>query len=66
MIFTPSLIGRDRDGVVRLVYDAIQRCDVDTRKILYQNIVLAGGTTMIENFAARMKKDISVQILPQF
>jgi len=33
-------------------------CDVDLRKDLY-NIYVHGGTTMLPNFAGRLKKEIS-------
>merc|ERR1719223_1695462 len=48
VMFKPSLIGKEDDGVHQLTYDSIMKCDVDIRKDLYGNIVLSGGTTMFE------------------
>jgi len=34
------------------------KCDVDIRKDLYNNIIIAGGTTMFKGFAERLTKEI--------
>jgi len=34
------------------------KCDTEIRRILFKNIVLAGGTTAIEGMRERMKKEI--------
>ena len=36
----------------------IQNCPIDTRRKLYQNIVLSGGSTMFKDFARRLQRDI--------
>jgi actin-related protein len=58
VMFKPSLIGKEDDGIHQLTYDSIMKCDVDIRKDLYGNIVLSGGTTMFEGVAERMEKEI--------
>jgi len=58
VLFKPSLIGKEDDGVHQLTYDSIMKCDVDIRKDLYANIVLSGGTTMFEGIAERMEKEV--------
>ena len=35
------------------------KCDVDVRKDLYANVVLSGGTTMFNNIAERISKEVS-------
>ncbi len=37
---------------------AIMNCDMDLRKILYSNIILAGGCTALNNFSDRFHKDL--------
>ena len=44
-LFQPAFIGKESDGIHKLVYDSIMKCDVDVRKVLYANTVLSGGTT---------------------
>jgi len=58
ILFKPSLVGMEQSGVHQLTYDSIMKCDVDVRKDLYSNIVMSGGTTMLEGIGARMQKEI--------
>ncbi|XP_059488463.1 actin-like [Neocloeon triangulifer] len=59
LLFQPSLLGMDVRGVHEIVYSSIMRCAMDTRKELYKNIVLSGGSTMHPRFADRLQKEIS-------
>jgi centractin len=45
LLFQPSKIGLEYPGVHELIQQSIQACDVDLRKHLFQNVILAGGTT---------------------
>merc|ERR1712050_338180 len=36
-MFQPSLIGKESEGIHKLTYDSIQKCDVDIRRDLYTN-----------------------------
>lgn len=33
-------------------------CPIDTRRALYSNIVLSGGSTMFKGFGKRIKRDV--------
>ncbi|CAF2480274.1 unnamed protein product [Rotaria sp. Silwood2] len=57
-LFKPSMIGREEDGIAKMVYNTIMKCDVDVRRELYANIVLSGGTTMYSGITDRMGKEI--------
>jgi len=59
VLFKPSLIGKEEQGVHKLTYDSIMKCDVDIRKDLYSNTVLSGGTTMFDKIADRLKKEMT-------
>merc|ERR1711997_1080860 len=59
VLFKPSFIGKESDGIHTTTYDSIMKCDVDIRKDLYGNIVLSGGTTMFAGIADRMRKEIT-------
>lgn len=37
---------------------AIQKSDMDLRKVLYQNIVLSGGSTLFRGFGDRLLSEI--------
>jgi len=58
ILFQPSKIGMESEGVHTLTYQSIMKCDVDIRRDLYSNIVLSGGTTMYPGIADRMKKEL--------
>ena len=45
-------------GIHGLCYNAIMKCDVDTRKDFYCNIVLSGGNTMFPGITERIQKEI--------
>jgi len=63
VLFKPSFIGQEQEGIAVATYNSIMKCDVDIRKDLYGNIVLSGGTTMYEGIDERMTKDIT-QLAP--
>ena len=43
MLFKPSLIGEEQEGIDKATFTSIMKCDVDIRKDLYANIVMSGG-----------------------
>jgi len=57
-LFQPNLGGKEFDGVHKVTFDSIMKCDVDVRKDLNSNIILSGGTTMFEGMGERMYKEI--------
>merc|ERR1712164_222189 len=61
VLFKPSFIGLEQEGVHVLTYNSIMKCDVDIRKDLYNNIVLSGGSTMFSQIDERMKKEMESQ-----
>jgi actin beta/gamma 1 len=58
VLFQPSLIGVEQEGIHQLTFKSIQACGLDIKKDLYQNIVLSGGTTMFPKIEERMEKEI--------
>merc|ERR1719461_835927 len=64
VLFAPNLLGKESDGIHKMTYGSIMKCDVDIRKDLYGNIVLSGGSTMYEGMADRMTKEIKVLAPP--
>jgi len=59
VLFKPSFVGMEKEGVHILTNETIKKCDVDIRRDLYGNIVMSGGTTMFKDIDKRMKKEIS-------
>ena len=48
VLFQPDLIGEECQGIHEVLSNSIQKCDMDLRRTLYQNIVLAGGSTLLK------------------
>lgn len=63
-LFRPSLLGREQEGIHRLVFDSIAKCDLDLKGDLYKNIVLSGGSTMYPQLQERLKQEIAA-LAPQ-
>lgn len=45
-------------GLHEVLMFAIQKSDMDLRKVLYQNIVLSGGSTLFRGFGDRLLAEI--------
>ena len=45
-------------GIARLAYQSILKCDSDLKISLYNNIVLAGGTTLLRQFDERFNMEL--------
>jgi len=59
VLFQPNLVGRESDGIHKMTYESIMKCDVDVRRDLYRNTVLSGGSTMFPNMDARLSNEIT-------
>merc|ERR1712241_502526 len=57
-LFKPNAIGLESEGIHKLTYDSIMKCDVDIRKDLYANIVLSGGSTMFSGISDRLTNEM--------
>jgi actin-related protein len=59
VMFQPNLIGKESEGIHKLCYSSIMKCDVDIRRDLYTNTVLSGGTTMFPGIDVRLTKEMT-------
>jgi len=64
VLFQPNFIGKEQEGIHKLTFQSIQKCDIDIRKDLYQNVVMSGGTTMFKDVDKRMEKELK-NLAPQ-
>eukprot|EP01132_Coremiostelium_polycephalum_P004720 gene4720-5894_t len=62
-LFQPSLLGKEISGIHDMAFDSIMKCDIDIRQDLFNNIVLAGGTTMVTGFSQRLNKEF-IELVP--
>jgi actin-related protein 3 len=59
LFFNPEIYGSQHVTPLPDMIDiTIQNCPVDTRRRLYRNIVLSGGSTMFKDFARRLERDV--------
>jgi len=58
LLFDPSIIGVEQDGIHQCIYKAIKKSDTDLRKLLYSNILLAGGSTLFPGLGNRIFSEL--------
>jgi len=59
VFFNPEIYSGDYvTPLPEMVDNVIQTCPIDTRRPLYQNIVLSGGSTMYKDLNKRLQRDI--------
>lgn len=58
VLFQPSLIDVESDGLHKMLFNMIQEADIDLRAAFYQHIVLSGGSTMYAGLPSRLEKEI--------
>lgn len=64
VLFKPSLIGKEANGIHDCVFKTISQCDIDIRRDLFCNIVLSGGSTMFAGIAERMTRELTALVPP--
>ena len=63
-LFNPSIVGNSKNGIAKICYESIQKCNNNLQKILYNSIILSGGITMFSGFSERFYKNIKA-LAPQ-
>jgi len=58
VLFRPDLIGEEYEGLHECLVYSIQKSDMDMRKVLFQNIVLSGGSTLFKGFGDRLLSEV--------
>ena len=56
LLFKPSLLEFELQGIHQLICNSIKKCDIDIRKELWKTIVIAGGTSMFVGLPQRLQK----------
>ncbi|KAM6328221.1 actin-like protein 7A [Alca torda] len=58
-LFKPALLGSQQPGLLQLTLACLQKCDGDINKKMLRNILLCGGSTMMEGFADRFQMELA-------
>ncbi|KXZ56569.1 NAP1 protein [Gonium pectorale] len=65
VLFDPRPLGHESGGgIANLLMDSVLACDIDVRRELLHNVVLSGGTTMLQGIAARLTKELTAAAPP--
>ena len=67
VLFNPSMIGFEKAtafGLPKLIYETIQKTEIDLRRELYENIILSGGSTMFPGLTERLTHDLT-ELIPE-
>jgi centractin len=58
VLFNPGLIGLEYVGIHQCLVNSISKCDMDIRRSLFSDIILAGGSTMHDGFGDRLLVEV--------
>lgn len=58
ILFNPTIIGEEYPGIHQILMDSIARCDLDIRRHMFSDIILAGGSTMFDGFGDRLLSEV--------
>lgn len=58
MIFQPADLGMNEAGLAECIVRAVSSCHSYLHPVLYESIILTGGSTLFPQFAERLEKDL--------
>ncbi|XP_059799796.1 uncharacterized protein LOC132377533 [Hypanus sabinus] len=61
-LFIPANIGTEAPGIDKLCFNTIMKCDIDLRRDLYANVILAGGSSLFPGIDERMLKELTKMV----
>lgn len=61
-LFNPALIGKEISGIQNLIFECVNKCDIDLKKPLFENVVLSGGTTMLPGIDNRLTAELKALV----
>jgi len=64
VFFQPEFVGSESPGIHVELFNAMNKCDINVRKDLWNNVVLSGGSTTFENLGSRLHKELD-KLVPE-
>ncbi|KAF8821431.1 actin-like family protein [Cardiosporidium cionae] len=58
-----SSIRCDRRTLPHIIFDIIQRCPIDFRREIYNNLIIYGGTSVLPGMVSRIQKEVQACLL---
>ena len=62
LLFKPSLLGKDIKNCGLQIAETIKSCDLNTRNQLQNNVILSGGTTLVNKFSVQLNQCLSAYL----
>ena len=63
-LFNPQIDGIESSGIADGIYQSIMKCDLDIRKMMYGNLVLSGGNTILKGMEPRVERELA-KVVPR-
>eukprot|EP01083_Nonionella_stella_P297927 1011497_1 len=61
-MFAPHLLNQSTDGIDKMLYESVMKCDANLHDILFSNIVLSGGNMLFPGMDDRLR-DAVVELI---
>lgn len=58
ILFDPKLGGLEIDGIDKVAFDTIEKCDSRLHQDMWSNIVISGGNSMLSGFCERLEDSL--------
>ncbi|KAF2368320.1 Actin family, partial [Trinorchestia longiramus] len=58
VLFRPDLVGSESEGAHEVLVLSVHKSDLDLRRLLFQNIVISGGSTLFRGFGDRLLSEV--------
>lgn len=67
ILFAPEMLGNDlnKSGLQGIVFDSINTCSIENRRVMYENIIMTGGTSRVRQIDERLKYELEKLYKPQ-
>ncbi|CAF1455917.1 unnamed protein product, partial [Didymodactylos carnosus] len=62
-LFQPVYLGLEAPGIHDIIFNTIQKCDMDIRRDLYLNQVLSGGSTLFRGLGERLLLEMKRMVM---
>ncbi|VEU41747.1 unnamed protein product [Pseudo-nitzschia multistriata] len=58
-LFKPDLCNSESNGLSDMIFEVIKGAGIDCRADLYRNVILSGGTSLLQGMQARLERDLN-------
>lgn len=62
LLFKPNTIGIESEGIHEILHHCIEKSAEEFNEIFYKNIILSGGTTMLNGINQRLQKEMEILV----